>query len=362
LAVRFALYGGFYRHAFARFSSGDLSRFFSGAGLSLKTERQGRIFPVTDKASSVNEVLEKEMRAAGVNVYFNARVISVTKSKESFKLTVEGIDRDIYARNVIVATGGCSYTGTGSTGDGFLFARSFGHDIEDLFPALVPLTVKEEWVKTLQGLTLKNVRIAFDCIKKKIVSGIGECMFTHFGISGPLVLDLSGEILPYVIKNGSVNAYIDVKPGLSQEQLEGKFLKEFVTKGNMDLKNYLDTILPRRLAVIFPEIAGILPGKKLNQITRPERKALAVFLKKLSFTIDGSLPLNRAMVTAGGVSIKQIDAKSMESKKVFGLYFAGEVIAGHAPSGGYNLQQAFSTGYLAGENAALSRAEGEGND
>ena len=230
-------------------------------------------------------------------------------------------------------------------------AKELGHKIVPLRPGLVPLKAGEEWVKELQGLTLKNVRITFVAGKKKMVSDVGEMLITHFGVSGPLVLDLSGDIVPLLEEHKQVLLLIDLKPGIKSEEMEEKLLRDFKEHGGKEANNMLHSMMPVALASVVVRLAGIKADKKVNQLGRDERRALARLLKGLPLTITGALPIEEAMVTCGGVSIKDIDPRTMESRVVPGLYFAGEMIEGGASSGGYNLQQAFSTGYLAGEKA-----------
>jgi predicted Rossmann fold flavoprotein len=348
---RFGKEGQFLRSAFYAFSNEDLVEFFRSNGLEMKFERQGRVFPATDKASSVVEVLERSLKDNNVEIVYNARLAGIKKEGHIFTLELEG-NPSIEASRVIIATGGASYKATGSTGDGFNIAERLGHKIAPLKPGLVPLVTKEAWVKSLQGIGLENIRITFECGKKKIRSGVGELMFTHFGVSGPLVLDLSGDIMMLLEKHKEVKLFIDMKPGMREEQLESSILHKFKMKGESQLKNIMKDMLPNKLIDLFLKLAGVSPGKETNQVTQDDRRAIIRMLKAVPLTVTGSLPIEEAMVTGGGVSIKEIDPRTMESKVVPGLYFAGEVIEGFASSGGYNLQQAFSTGYLAGESAA----------
>lgn len=349
---RFGSCGQFLRNAFYAFSSDDLVDFFGKAGVEMKTERQGRVFPITDKSSSVVEALKKALVANGVELIYGASVSAIKNLTGGFVVSVAG-KQDISAKKVVIATGGASYKVTGSTGDGFCMARELGHDIRPLRAELVPLVTEEEWVKDLQGLALENIRITFSSGKKKIESPIGELMFTHFGVSGPLVLDLSGEVTALLDEGKVVALDIDLKPGLREEQLDSKLIHKFTSKGHSMMKNIMKDVLPNRLIPVFLKIAGVPEGRMSNQVTKDERKVIMKLLKALPLKIKRSLAIEDAMVTGGGVSIKEIDPRTMESKVVKGLYFAGEVIEGAAPSGGYNLQQAFSTGYLAGDKAAL---------
>lgn len=343
--------GQFLRNSFYAFSSDDLVDFFNKAGVEMKTERQGRVFPATNRSASVVEALKRSLASNGAEVMYESSVRSIKKSAGAFVIELDGKD-SINAKKVIIATGGASYKDTGSTGDGFRIARELGHDIRPLRAELVPLVTEEEWVKELQGLGLENIKIVFSSGKKKIESPVGELMFTHFGVSGPLVLDLSGEVTALLEEGKEVALHIDLKPGLREEQLDSKLIHKFTAKGHSMMKNIMKDVLPNKLIPVFLKIAGIPEGRMSNQVTKDERKAIMRLLKALPLKIKRSLAIEEAMVTGGGVSIKDIDPRTMESKKVAGLYFAGEVIEGAAPSGGYNLQQAFSTGYLAGDKAA----------
>lgn len=349
---KFGKQGQFFRTAFFKFFNLDIIDFFGSKGLELKTERQGRVFPVTDKAASIIEVLKQYLAENNVTIIYNARLKWIKPKGESFILEMDGSD-GISAKKVVLATGGASYKATGSAGDGYNIAYVLGHTIVPLKPGLVPLTTKEPWIRDLQGVALENIRITFEYgNKKKIVSEIGELMFTHFGVSGPLVLDLSGEVISILQEHKEVKLFIDLKPGLKTEQLESKLLHKFKVKGNVQLKNLLKDMLTQRLIPAFLNVLDLKWEMKTNQVTQEQRRAIIQTLKAFPLTITGSLPLEEAMVTGGGVSTKEINPRTMESKIVPGLYFAGEVIDGAASSGGYNLQQAFSTGYLAGESAA----------
>jgi len=348
---KFGTSGKFLRTALYKFFNGDLIEFFNSCGLEMKVERQGRVFPSDDKARSVVEALVRRLIDLGVKIVYSARLTSIKIDKEYFKLEI-GTERTISAKKVILATGGASYRATGSSGDGFVIAEKMGHKIIKLKPGLVPLTTNQEWVKDLQGLALENIRITFEAGKKKLVSEIGELMFTHFGISGPLVLDLSGDVMDMVEAHKAVNVFIDLKPALTSEQLDNRLLREFKSSGKAQFKSIMKGYLPQRLITLFMTLAGIDPEHMVNQITQKARREVVKLFKALPLTVKGSLAIEEAMVTGGGVSISQINPRTMESKLVPGLYFAGEIIEGSAASGGYNLQQAFSTGHLAGESAA----------
>ena len=345
--------GLFLRSAFKQFFVLELADFFRQRGLKLKTERQGRIFPETDSSRSVIEILMKSLEKQSVTVCLSSPIRNLIVSEgevKGFRLT-DG--REIYAEKVIFATGGCSYPETGSTGDGFKIVSSLAHKIEEPIPGLVPLETTEGFVKDLQGLTLKNIQITFEAAGKAIQTPVGELLFTHFGISGPLVLDISSKI-GLLLKKNKVKVWLDLKPGLTESQLDLKFQTEFQEAGILKLKNYLAEILPKRLIAVFLKCAGLDSEKKCHQVTSSERKKMVGLLKEFPLTIKGSRPLSEAMVTCGGVSLKEVDPQTMESKKVKGLYFCGEILDLAAASGGYNLQAAFSTGYLGGQSAALS--------
>lgn len=346
---KFGKEGKFLRPAFLKFFNQDLIDFFKANGLDLKIERQGRVFPITDKAISIIEVLEGRLLKEKVKVEYNKRVINIKKD-DSFRLFLED-GSEFRARKAILATGGLSFKATGSTGDGFSIAAKLGHTIVPLRPCLVPLKTKEPWVKDLKGLTLKNIRLTFASRTKKIISPIGEVQFTHFGVSGPLVLDLSSEVVKLLDGDKDVCLYIDLKPGLTYEQLENRLLNDFKLYGNKGIRGFLKNLLPFNFISVFLNLLNFDYNKKINQITKIERQSIISLLKNFKLHIAGTLPIEEAMVTSGGVSTKEINPKTMESRIVSGLYFAGEIIDVAASSGGYNLQAAFSTGYLAGEAA-----------
>jgi len=347
---KFGKQGLFLRPAFSVFFNEGLMEFFKSRGLPLKKERQGRVFPSTDTAESVVHVLNNCLKKNYIKVLYNSRVSGIRKREAFFELDIENKNA-LYARKIVLATGGSSYKATGSSGDGYQVARKLKHDVLPLTPALVPLKTCEKWVKELQGLTLKNIRLTFLYGKKKIVSGIGEMLFTHFGVSGPLVLDLSGRLVALLEEHREIRLLIDLKPGLEPVELEARLLREFRSGGKSHLKNVLKELLPHRLIPVFLHLSVIDSAKTASQITKSERARIMHLLKALPLTISGALGIEYGMVTNGGISTKEINPKTMESKRVPGLYFAGEIIDGRAPSGGYNLQQAFSTGFLAGDSA-----------
>lgn len=346
---KFGRPGQFLRNAFYAFSNEDLMDFFRSNGLELKSERQARVFPLSDNARSVTQVLEKCLEENKVDIRYKARVKELRREGEKFILDTDS--EPVMAKKIILATGGASYKDTGSTGDGFRIAQTLGHAILPLNPGLVPLKTKETWVKEVQGLTLKNIRLFFVAGRKKIKSNVGELLFTHFGVSGPLILDLSADIVRLLSEENHVSLLIDLKPGIDSGEMEDKLLREIKEHGGREIKTMLASTVPLKLAPLILRLIDIEAHKKVHQMNKDDRRKLAKILKELPLTITGSLALEEAMVTTGGVSIKEINPRTMESRVVPGLYFAGEIIEGGAPSGGYNLQQAFSTGYLAGESA-----------
>lgn len=350
---KFGKQGPFLRNAFSRFFNDELINFFKAKGLELKIERQGRVFPVTDRAASILEVLKEYLLEAKVTIVYNKRLINMRKENNDFCLFFE-TNAPLKAQRVILATGGVTFSFTGSSGDGFAIAKKLGHTVIPLTPGLVPLRTKERWVNQLKGLTLKNISLTFKSKNKKIISHVGELLFTHFGVSGPLVLDVSSAIVGLLEENKEVFLFIDLKPGLTEAELEERLLREFRLQGDKNIKNILKGLLPQRLITVFLQLLKMDGMKKGNQINKEERRNSIKLFKAFPLQIIGSLPIEEAMVSCGGVATKEINPQTMESKIVPGLYFAGEIIDASASSGGYNLQQAFSTGYVAGECAGYS--------
>lgn len=350
---KFGKRGVFLRSAFSSFSNKDLIDFFKSQGLDFKVEGAGRVFPATDDSKSVLNVLKECLNVNRVKIMYNTCLSCVKNINGSFRLdlNLENGGTCVNAENVILATGGASYRATGSTGDGFPIAEKFGHTIMPLKPGSVPLKTRESWVKDLQGISLENVGLTFKSNKKKI-SDRGDVIFTHFGVSGPKILDLSAKIVSLLEKQDEVPLFVDLKPDTGREELGVELVEAFKIHGKTDLKNFMKLSMPNRMIPVFMQLSNVDPKKKLNQINKKERKSMLNLLKAFPLTVMGHLPLEKAMVTCGGVSKKEINPQSMESKFVPGLYFAGEIIDGCAPSGGYNLQQAFSTGYLAGRSAS----------
>ncbi|MBQ8877931.1 MAG: NAD(P)/FAD-dependent oxidoreductase [Lachnospiraceae bacterium] len=347
--------GKFLYSAFYQMDNQAVIRFFEQAGCKCKEERGERIFPVTDHSFDVIAALNREMTKEQVEIDLHTKVKELLTKQTEDGITVTGVlltdGRTMYADKVIVATGGKSYEATGSTGDGYLFAQAVGHTVKEIKPALVPFTVKEEWCMKMQGLALKNVSVRLECGKKKIYEGFGEMLFTHFGVSGPLILSASSYYVKKYLGQ-PVTLSIDLKPALNREQLDKRILRDFEDNKNKQFKNSLDGLLPSKMIPVIIRLSGVSPEKKVNEITREERGILVDLLKNLSMQITGTRDFKEAIITQGGVHVKEINPSTMESKLVKGLYFAGEVLDLDAVTGGFNLQIAWSTGYLAGISAA----------
>lgn len=350
---RFSKKGQFLRDAFKKFFNTDLVHFFETRGLKLKIERQQRVFPWDDKSSSVTAILKKELTKNKVKIMPGIEMKDVVVHENKVRGIILEPGGFLPVDKIILATGGVSYSFTGSSGDGIKIAKKLGHSVTALRPGLVPLETRQNQ-KTLQGLTLKNIRLKFRDGKKQLDSGIGELLFTDFGISGPLVLSLSSRIVDWLREGRSVCAEIDLKPALSTEQLNARFLREIKENSKKSVQNTLKNLLPQKLIRVFLEISRINPHKLAGQVTKEERKNLIGLFKGLRLDIVKSRPIDDAMITQGGVSLKDINPRSMESRKIKGLYFCGEMIDVDADTGGFNLQAAFSTGYLAGESASLN--------
>lgn len=335
------LYSSFYT-----FTNENLMDFFEEIGLPLKIERGNRVFPVSDKSSDVISSLVREMNRLGVKIEYHSNVEEVV-SKDGKIVGVKVNKKLLKADAVVVATGGLSYAVTGSTGDGYRFAKSVGHTIKECKPSLVPLVTKEAFVKDLMGLSLRNVELTLKAGKKVLYKNFGEMLFTHFGISGPLVLSASSYAAGYT-KGGELTVSIDLKPALGVEQLDQRLLRDFEKNINKKFANSLDELLPKRLIPVIINLSGIAPEKKVNEITKEERTNLVQLMKAFPLTIASLGGYNNAVITKGGVSVKEVDPSTMESKLCEGLYFAGEVLDLDALTGGFNLQIAWSTGYLAG--------------
>lgn len=363
--------------AFYGYDNQAVMAFLEKAGCPLKTERGDRVFPVSDHSSDVIAALQRELKKRGVEILLNAEVTHIlldmqesvdlqqmesgreAAETENFHLSGEGMGkcffsgvkltdgRSIRGDRGILCTGGISYPSTGSTGDGHRIAGETGHKVTELAPALVPFCIVEKWCGRLTGLSLKNVSVTLSAGKKRLYEGFGEMLFTHFGVSGPLILSASS----YYHGEKDVKLYIDLKPALDEEQLDRRILRDFEENKNRQFKNSLGGLFPVKLIPVMTELSGIFPEKKVNEITREERRNFVRLVKGLPLTVAGTRGFEEAIITRGGVSVKEINPSTMESKKVSGLYFAGEVLDLDALTGGFNLQIAWSTGHLAGVSA-----------
>lgn len=343
--------GKFLYSAFNNFSNTDLITFFGKLGVKTKVERGGRVFPVSDRSLDVVMALHKALRKLGVQIMFNHRVKDILVSEGRVKgIQFYDVEKVFTCDKAILATGGLSYPATGSTGDGYEIARRLGHTVTDLMPSLVPLITKEKWVKELQGLTLKNVEVTLISNGKKIAKEFGEMLFTHFGVSGPIILTISRKA---VACKQPLSLYINLKPALTPESLYLRLERDFERYHRKIFKNSLEDLLPKKMIPIFIELVGIAPDKPVNEISKSEKQKIVQTLRAIPLTIIGARE-KEAIVTQGGVSVKEINPKTMESRLIKNLFFTGEIIDIDGYTGGYNLQAAFSTGYLAGINAALS--------
>lgn len=351
--------------AFYAYDNQMVIDFFEGEGLALKNERGNRIFPVSDHSSDVINTLQRALKKAGVEVklyteveriLFEDRPNAEELDKKEPQQIVKGVQlrsglvdgkKTVMADAVIVATGGFSYQATGSTGDGYRFARELGHTVTDIYPSLVPFNTKEDYVKEMQGLALKNVTVRIFDGKKKLYEDFGEMLFTHFGVSGPLLLSASAMIAPKLTAK-ELQMEIDLKPALDEEQLDKRILKDFEEAKNKQFKNSIGKLFPAKMIPVILELSEIDPDKKVNEITREERASFVRLMKAFPVTLNGLRDFKEAIITKGGVKVNEVNPSTMESKKVKNLYFCGEILDLDALTGGYNLQIAWSTGHLAG--------------
>lgn len=339
------LYSSFYS-----MTNDQVIDFFEELGVKTKVERGGRVFPESDHSSDVIRALEQEMKRLGVEIRLRAEAEEILAEDGRVTGVRLSSGKELHADAVIIATGGISYPSTGSTGDGYRFARECGHKVTDLSPALVPMEVKEWYARELMGLSLRNVEIRITDGKKKLYEEFGEMLFTHYGVTGPVILSAS-SIVGKKLREHPLTLHIDLKPALTEEQLDKRMLREFEANHNRQFKNAVDSLFPSKLKPVIVELSGIQEDKKVNEVTKEERLHFVRLIKDFSMTLTGMRGYNEAIITKGGVSVKEIDPGTMESKLVNGLYFAGEVLDLDAVTGGYNLQIAWSTGYLAGLNA-----------
>ena len=350
--------GRFLYSAFQNYTNQDIIELIEKNGIKVKEERGNRIFPVTDRSEDVLNCLIKEMKKyKNIEIRTGKKVENVlTENGEVIGVKLEAGEK-IFGNKIVLATGGKSYPVTGSDGDGYKMAKALGHTIEKIRGSLVPLTGDQRLCQSMQGLSLRNVKIQIKDIEKnkKIYDDFGELLFTHFGVSGPTILSSSAHLLRYkdidnLFKENKIKLYIDLKPALSNEELDLRIRRDFEEIKNKEFKNSLERLLPKKMIPAILDLSGIDVNKKVNSITKEERQKLVELLKNFEINIDGFRPVEEAIVTAGGVSIKEINPKTMESKIIKGLYFAGEIIDVDAYTGGFNLQIAYSTGYTAGLN------------
>lgn len=353
--------GRFLFSAFQNFTNQDIINILREEGLETKIERGNRVFPITDNAQSVIDALQRRLKKLGVRVITNARITDLLIEENrayGVKANINGKEETIKADKVILATGGVSYPLTGSTGDGQDIIKRYGHTVNEMKAALVPMECYEkETCKAMQGLSLRNVGIKLKDIEKnkKIYEDFGEMLFTHFGVTGPIIISSSSHLVRYknieeLLNNKKIELIIDLKPALDSEKLDLRIRRDFEENINKSFKNSLDKLLPQKIIEVVIERSGINPDKKVHEITKEERHTLGNIIKNFKLTISKFRPVEEAIVTSGGVSVKEINPKTMESKLIQGLYFAGEIIDVDAYTGGFNLQIAWSTGFTAGSN------------
>ena len=341
--------------ALSGFDNRDMVELLAGLGCETKEERGGRVFPVSDHASDVTRALSRGLNEAGAQVQLNTGVSGIRPAGSGFEVSLtEG--GSLFAGTVIIATGGISYPSTGSTGDGYRFARENGHAVTPLRGALVGLSSQEKWPMLLQGLSLKNVRVSCKVGKKMIYDELGEMLFTHFGFSGPLFIELSSH-LPEDISQADIR--LDMKPGMTPEEVDARLIRELADNPKRQISSMLQTLMPVRMAAVFAKLCGLDPDAPASSVNRVQRRAIADNLKAMRIPADGLRPVDEAIVTRGGVDVKGVNASTMMSRVTPGLFFAGEVLDVDAHTGGFNLQIAFSTGALAGRSAATYAAEQE---
>ena len=348
--------GKFLYSAFKRYTNDDIINFLKKEGLNVKEERGNRVFPVTDKSLDVLKCFTKKIKELGINVKYNENVQEIIINQNNEIQGVKTQNGVIKADKVILATGGKSYPLTGSIGDGYILAKKLGHTVTKIKPSLVPLEIYEKNIcKQLQGLSLKNVKIRLEdeSKNKNIYEDFGEMLFTHFGVSGPIILSSSAHLVRYkeienLLKEQKIKLIIDLKPALTEEKLNERILRDFNEEKNKEYKNSLNKLLPQKLIPVILEKSGIKYNKKVNEITKEERLKIVKLLKNFELKIQNFRPIDEAIITSGGINIKEINPKTMQSKIIPGLYFAGEIIDVDGYTGGFNLQIAYSTGFVAG--------------
>lgn len=344
--------GRFLRQAFGRFFRDDLLEFFETIGVNTETERGGRIFPSNGDAQFVTQQLSQWTREAGARVTLRSPVDRLVVENGHISAIKTRDKQTIPSKAVVICTGGATFTGTGSTGDGYYMAQAVGHTLVPLRPALVPLKTGGRTAQRLQGLSLRNISLSVFFDQKKVINAFGEMLFTHFGISGPVVLTHSGEIVDALRAGKHVFVSIDLKPALNESKLDARLLRELDQGGKQHVRTMLKRLLPAKMVTVCADQSKIPLDRPCHQVTAQGRRRLLTWLKNLHLEVTASLPLNAGMVTMGGVSLKEVDPRTMMSKVVDGLFFAGEVLDLAADTGGFNLQAAFSTGWLAGQHAA----------
>ncbi len=351
--AHFGRNGRFLRQAFNRFFSEDLVSFLGELGVEIMSERGGRVFPVDEDARLVAEALENWVRQTGVKIMRKSPVEKLLKGDKGVTgVRVSG--HDYYAEAVIIATGGVSYPATGSTGDGYRLAEEVGHTVISIRPSLVPLETAGDIAPRLQGLSLRNIKVKVFIDGKKRNEAFGEMLFTHFGLSGPIILTLSREVVDALAQDKKVALSIDLKPALDESKLDARLLRDLMEHGKQQFHTLLKGLLPSKLIPVCCDLTEIAPDKEGHQISTAERRKLRIWLKNFRFEISGHRSFDEAIVTAGGVATNEVDPRTMASRLVRGLYFAGEVLDIDGDTGGYNLQAAFSTGWLAGRSAAAN--------
>lgn len=352
MVKEFGKKGKFLYGALSRFSNHDLIDFFEKKGIDCKTERGGRVFPKSDKALDILDCLKKELKQKRVKIFYNFSASRVSRQKNHFKISSRN-KTTVLAQYLLLATGGKSYPKTGSTGDGYKIAANFGHKIIPLHPALVPLIVKDKDIYPLAGLSLKNVSLSFFVKNKKVINIFGEMLFTHQGISGPIVLKVSKEIGKFLKKGQKVKASLDLKPALSEKKLILRIYHDIHQSPQKEYQSLLKNLLPKLLIPVAIEKTNIDKHRRSSSLEKREVLELISFLKNFSFFIHKTAPIEEAIVTAGGIDVDEINPRTMESRIIPNLFFAGEIIALDGPTGGFNLQKAFSTGWLAGTAIGL---------
>lgn len=336
--------------SFYGYTNQDVMDFFEEIGCKLKVERGNRVFPESDHSSDVIRALEREMKRQGVEIHLYTGVKKVVEVDGAFSHLELADGSKMKGDACIIATGGFSYQTTGSTGDGYKFAKELGHSVTDIMPSLVPIETKEQWARDLMGLSLRNVTVTIKDGKKELYSEFGEMLFTHFGVSGPLIISASAYVGKHLKKHKELKLFIDLKPALTEEKLDERVLREFEENNNKQFKNSISKLFPAKLIPVMIELSGIDPEKKVNIISKEERQRFVHLIKNMELTLTKLRDYNEAIITQGGVKVKEINPSTMESKYIQNLYFVGEVLDLDALTGGFNLQIAWSTAYAAGSN------------